>query len=66
VSVAAEDLTHLQQLAKKQEIPLLVLGKVTNNARLQIHHRDKLVIDLPIVQMADVYFSAIQNAMEIY
>ena len=66
VSVAAEDLTHLQQLAKKQEIPLLVLGKVTNNARLRIHHRDKLVIDLPIVQMADVYFSAIQNAMEIY
>ncbi|MCD6167252.1 phosphoribosylformylglycinamidine synthase subunit PurL [bacterium] len=66
VSVAAEDLTHLQQLAKKQEIPLLVLGKVTNNARLRIHHWDKLVIDLPIVQMADVYFSAIQNAMEIY
>lgn len=66
VSVAAEDLTHLQQLAKKQEIPLLVLGKVTNNARLRIHHRDKLVIDLPIVQMADVYFSAIQNAMGIY
>ncbi|RKY85143.1 phosphoribosylformylglycinamidine synthase subunit PurL [candidate division KSB1 bacterium] len=66
VSVAAEDLTHLQQLAKKQEIPLLVLGKVTNNARLRIHHRDKLAIDLPIVQMADVYFSAIQNAMEIY
>ena len=66
MSVAVENLTHLRQLAEEQEIPLQVLGNVTGEGCLRIGHGDKLVIDLPVAQMAEVYFSAIQNAMEVH
>ncbi len=64
VTIAPENLFLLESLSSKHRVSIDVIGKVGGGSMI-IKKGNKTLIDLPVVELGEIYYNAIEKAMEV-
>ncbi|ACF14989.1 phosphoribosylformylglycinamidine synthase II [Chloroherpeton thalassium ATCC 35110] len=61
VSLNQKHLNALNAAAQELEIPLTVLGHVSNDEKLSLQYNEEVLFDLNLKEVSDRYYSALEN-----